>query len=171
MADREVGVDEYAAQCVKIEPLALEEEFVRLPGDLAYWNGRFADLYCYWQERKQVTDQLCRVLSIQYRESLAVNTKGRVTIGEVEEQVVLNADYKDAKSKEIQAEVEKIRVQGVVEAIRAKKDMLVSLGAHMRAEMGGDLSVRSQSSRVLAEQKFAGEHFSSRAARQEQEKE
>ena len=35
--------DEYLAECVVINDFALDEEFIRMPADMAYWNARYAD--------------------------------------------------------------------------------------------------------------------------------
>ena len=45
---------------------------------------------------------------------------------------------------QLAAEVDLVRAKGVCEAVRTRKDMLVSLGAQVRAEMGGEPSVRQQ---------------------------
>ena len=56
---------------------------------------------------------------------------------------VLNLDeYRDVKSHEIRAEVERSRIRGVLDAILAKRDGLISLGAHIRAEMRHDPTIR-----------------------------
>jgi len=154
-------LDQYALDCVKIEPLALEEEFVRLPSDLAYWNNRYAEVYRYWQERKHIKETMAHTLGAFFREQLSVTSKGRVTVAEVEEQVTLSEDFKQARAKELHGEVEKIRVQGVCEALRAKKDMLVSLGAHMRAEMG-DMTMRGPRN-AINEQRRAADEFGTKS--------
>ena len=41
------------------------------------------------------------------------------------------------------ADGRRLKLQGVLDAVRTKKDMLVSLGASMRAEMQGDPSIRA----------------------------
>ena len=135
----------YLSECTRIEPLALEEEYVRLPGDMAYWNGRYADVYRHWLEVKVQRDLVYHRLHKDYREALENKANGtRITIKEVESMVAQDSDYLDVKAKELVAESEKIRLYGVMEALRAKKDMLISLGAHIRLEMGNDPLVRHQ---------------------------
>jgi len=41
--------------------------------------------------------------------------------------------------------VEKIRLYGVIDAVRTKRDMLISIGAQVRAEMESDPSIRERS--------------------------
>ena len=38
----DLEVDEYLADCVRLDDVALDEEFMRLPADLAYWTHKYA---------------------------------------------------------------------------------------------------------------------------------
>lgn len=138
------GVDAavYERDCVRVEPLALEEEFVRLPADLAYWNAQYSEAFRRYQLAKLYVEKLSAQLSLLVREDLQSQTRGRVTIAEVEMSVQVSPEYQAARAAEVEAEAEKVRLYGVVDAIRSKKEMLISLGAHMRAEMGADPSIR-----------------------------
>ena len=137
--------EEYLQDCVKIEPLCIEEEYIRLPGDMAYWNSRYSDVYRHWLEMKVARDLAHNRLLMEHRELLlAKSTSGRVTAAEVESHVVQDPIYLDAKAKELVAESEKIRLYGVMEALRAKRDMLISLGAHIRQERANDPMIRTQ---------------------------
>lgn len=138
-------LDKYLKDSTLIEPMALEEEFVRLPSDLSFWNQRYADVYRYWLERKMVLAQVVAEVSQEQRERLEMEAGGkRVLVGEVENALMLSKEYQQAKIKEIEAEAEKVRLWGVLDAIRSKRDMLISLGAHMRAEMQNDPMIRRQ---------------------------
>jgi len=156
----EDDLDSYLKSCVQIEPLALEEEYVRLPADLAFWNQRYSEVYRYWLERKVVLNEVRARIQIEERERLEMLAKGkRVTIGEVEDALILNPEYQQAKMKEIAAEAEKVRLWGVLDALRSKRDMLISLGAHIRAEMAHDPMIRKQAS-IDHEVKFGAREFS-----------
>ena len=132
----------YLDDCVKVEPVALEDEFIRLPGDLAYWSERYADAYEMFLDAKLVRERVYAELTMKHRDRLSLTSKGRVTVGEIEAAVILDADYLEAKTNENAAESNKIRMHGIVEALRAKRDMLISVGAHQRAEMDHDPSIR-----------------------------
>jgi len=134
--------DEYLWQCAEIEPMALEEEYVRVPADLAYWNNRYAEVYKYWLERKLVSSRLAAERKGEIRTLLQATQTKRPTIGEVEDELLMDAGYQQALAKQIAAEAEKVRLHGVLDAIRTKRDMLISLGAHIRAEMQRDPLIR-----------------------------
>ena len=135
--------DEFLEECVTVNSADLVGEFTNLPAQLAYWNDRYATVYRYWNERKEVTAQLRAKLSMWHRDRLGLLTKGRVTVGEVEDAVLVEPEYQQARAKELAVEEEKVRLYGVVDSLRAKKEMLISLGAHLRAEMS-DPIIRQQ---------------------------
>ena len=137
-------VDKYLMDCVALEPMALEEEFIRLPADLAYWNNRYAEVYRYWLERKLITAKLSAERKGELRAEMLIDAK-RVTISEVEDALTVDPGYQQAMAKQNAADAEKVRLHGVLDAIRTKRDMLISLGAHMRAEMQRDPLIRHSS--------------------------
>jgi hypothetical protein len=136
--------DQYLDDCTQIEPMALQEEFVRLPGDMAYWASRYATVYKLYLDAKLVRERVTAELKEQHRNRLTLNSKGRVTVDEVESAVLMDANYLEAKSSENALESEKVRLNLIVDALRAKRDMLISIGAHQRAEMQHDPVVRVQ---------------------------
>jgi len=136
-------VEAYLKECVMVEPLAIEEEFVRLPADLAYWAERYALAYGVEAKAKSHRTRLHALLSIEYRESLGQSPGvGRVTEALVEAKVENDVRYIAAVNHHIDADVDLVRLKGVVDAIRTKRDMLISIGAHVRAEMGTDPTLR-----------------------------
>jgi len=138
----DMEVDEFLRKSVSVEPLAINEEYVELPAALAYWNARYADALREHLKAKMVLDRTEAKLRIECREMLAA--EGKVTESMIDAAVERHPDIEIAKLTSIEAEVEKVRISGVAEAVRAKKDMLISLGATMRAEMDGDPSIRKQ---------------------------
>jgi hypothetical protein len=53
-------------------------------------------------------------------------------------------DGQQARAKEVAADAERVRLYGVLDALRSKRDMLISLGAHIRAEMQHDPMIRER---------------------------
>lgn len=137
----DLEVDEYLARCVEIDPLGLQEEYVRLPADLAYQSSRYAQAYREAARAKSARKRLGALLAIEHRARLQLD--GRATEAMVEAAVETDPRMQTAEDREIDAEVERQRLYGIVDAVRAKKDMLVSIGAHVRAEMGADPTVRA----------------------------
>ena len=137
---------EYAAavaDATRIMPEALQEEFTRLPADLAYWNEQYSRAYREYLRAEMFRKEVEAQLGILLRDHLqAMGSKA--TVSEVEQRVLTHDQYRSAKEAEIEAETAKVRAWGVVEALRAKREMLVSVGAHVRAEMAGDPLVRQR---------------------------
>jgi hypothetical protein len=138
----DLSVDQYLAQSVTVEPLQLEEEFVRLPADLAYWHARAADALREYQMSKLEQDKTEANLRIVVREHI-IATGGKPTESQVESGVMLRPEYSEARARTIEAEVDYQRLRGVCEAVRVKRDALVALGQQARAEMS-DPVVRQQ---------------------------
>jgi hypothetical protein len=138
---------EYARLSVAIEPLALQEEYVRLPSDMAHWGARYARAFKAWKLAALAEERVEAELHLEHRERLAMLGGGEgkkgPTVDAVKSAVVNDQRYHDAHYRTIEAEVEKLRVQGTLEAVRAKREMLVSLGAQLRAEMQSDPRVRA----------------------------
>jgi hypothetical protein len=139
----ELDVDEYLYESVRIEPLALEEEFVRMSADLAYWNQRYAAAVREHLTSKIAIERTASHLRIIHRERLTAENPKPPTESMVEAAVNTDEQMDKARAALIDAEVEKVRLAGVLDAVRTKRDMLVSLGAHVRAEMQADPSIRS----------------------------
>lgn len=139
-----IDLDAYLKDSVRIESFAIEEEFIRLPADLAFWNEQYAQAYKAWQEQKLELERLNATLSLAIRDELQAQNKGRVTLAEIEQVLHTIDQYKNTKQREIELEAEKVRLYGVVDAVRSKKEMLISLGAHLRFEMGNDPAIRQQ---------------------------
>lgn len=123
-----------------IDILDLQTEFVRLPGELARQNEEVADCMRVYLQCKRNKEALHSALYLRFRESHSSETK-RVTEAFVEALIDNDPLYAKACGDLIEAEVDLKRAQGRAEALRAKKDALVSIGAHMRAEMS-HLSIR-----------------------------
>lgn len=144
----------YLAECVKIEPTALEEEFIRIPADLSFWNQRYADTYQLWLECKLKRETLYATLYRDKKMDLENNAQPRTLASgkpgafkapsesAIDTEILLDDSYQNARAEEIAAESEKVRLWGIMDALRSKRDMLISIGAHQRAEMQADPSIR-----------------------------
>lgn len=145
-------LEKYVKDSVFIEPVALEEEFVRMPADLAYWGAQYARSVRGYLIADMEFDRTEAEVRILVRERLLSEAapdpsekpakRGTVTESMVAAKVELDEDYQAARLALIEAEAEKVRVYGIVEAVKAKRDMLISLGANQRAEMKGDPVLR-----------------------------
>ena len=124
-----------------IEPKMLEEEYIRVPGDLAYWNEQFSrarEAHLRAELSREVEEAGLR---LEVRAALVAKGE-KATEATLDALVVTDPRYREMREREITADGRKQRVLGVLDAIRGKRDMLISLGAQMRAEMAGDPSIR-----------------------------
>ncbi len=137
-------LDAYLRECVQIEPLAIQEEFIRIPADLAYWNARYAKALRRHLMAK-VNIDTCRARLVPAVRNAIIEAGGKATEATVEAAVESNEALIEARQEGVEAEVEKNELYGALDAIRSKKEMLISLGAHMRAELDGDPALRDHS--------------------------
>ena len=117
-----------------IDPMSLNDEYGRLPSDFAYWSEKYADskkAFALAKVDRDITRSRLRMIA---RETIEVSGK-RATESMVDATVELDPAWLEVKTKEIECEAESLRIHGVLESLRAKRDMLIQMGAQARAEM------------------------------------
>jgi hypothetical protein len=134
-------LEQYRRACVRIEPEAIQDEYVRVPSDLSYWSEMHANTYREWQLAKFDREQEWGAAVTRARATLA-SERAKATVADVEASAINDPAYVEKKRQEVYLEAETKRLLGMVEAIRTKRDMLVSLGAHIRAELERDPLIR-----------------------------
>lgn len=115
-----------------IDPDKLNDHFTRLPSDLAYYNEVYSEALKVLLTAKRLLDIGEADLRVKLKGQLA-GTK--VTVSDLDAMVLTHNDYRKLQEDVDSAEYLKSRAAGVVDAVRAKREMLVSLGAQLRAEM------------------------------------
>lgn len=136
-------IDEYLRACVRIDPLLIEDEYKRVSSDMAYWSHRCAELHKTYQLAKLRRDQ-ARGESYRHWRRALVKRYGKATAKDIEAEQDNDLDVLEAEASVIEGEYNRDRAKGVLESIRAKRDMLISLGAHRRVEMQGNPLIRDQ---------------------------
>src|ERR1019366_3237278 len=116
----------YAQDCCKILPEAIQEEFIRMPADLAFWNERTADALRAHLLAKLAQDETHARLYIHHRERMAA-AGHKSTEQQVENAVDTDPEMHEANLRFVDTKVDYERVRGVVGAVSTKKDMLMSL--------------------------------------------
>jgi hypothetical protein len=139
----DIEVDDYLKECVYIEPLQMEAEFTRLPGDFAYWGERYsrASRAFLLAEREEKTVRAKQWLVLRAK---MVGEGQKATEAAVDATVEADPAVQAAYLARLEAEAEKDRLRTVLESIRTKREMLVSLGATIRQEMENDPVIRSR---------------------------
>lgn len=130
----DLEVDDYLYESVNTDPLKLDDEFVRLPADLAYWHGQASNALREYQIAKIDTKRLEARLSIEHRERQLAEGK-KPTESTVSAAVETDDEMYEARKSLVTLESDYERIRGVVDAVRAKKDMVVSIGHQIRAEL------------------------------------
>jgi hypothetical protein len=137
----EIQVEQFLKDSVEIEPTLLQEEYVRVPADIAYWNERYSVALRAHLMAKLTLDRIFAGVQIETRETLLAEGS-KVTESTVAAKVELNPKYQQARLAVIDTEVEAARIKGVGYAVSAKREMIVSLGAHLRIELQNDPALR-----------------------------
>lgn len=150
----DIEIDEYLKQCVDLAPEAISEEYARLSADYAYWNEKFAranraHLEAEWQEEK-----IEARLYLKHKEP-AGEAKKVPTEKAVESAVKMDPLYEEAHLRTIEHQHERDYLRGVLQNLRLKAEMLVSMGATMRQEIQGDLRMRERQETRRAAEGFA----------------
>lgn len=130
-------------EATSIDPLLLEEEFAGIASKLAYFNEQYADAYRNMLLAKARYERTEAQRSLEIRESLDDGGK-KPTEATIRAHVDTDDKVIAARLHLVECESDKVRLGGVLDALRAKKDALISIGAHIRAEMGGNPSLRAE---------------------------
>ena len=140
----EIRMESYLRECVEIDQLALSSEYERMPSDFAFWNERYAQAYQHWDQRVIARKSLYASLYMEARRAPVIPPAKALTVEDVKMTVESELVYMKALSDESQAEFEKVRLFGIMESLRTKREMLVSLGATIRQELQNDPVLRER---------------------------
>lgn len=146
-AGRLGGMDPYLKECVTLEPAAIDEEFARLPNDYAYWNEQYGKANQKFMHAEHYEKQVNARIYLTKREmpppqapKAAAGEKEKdtkekkLTEGTIDAMVRTDLEMIAATEARIEAEAEKDYLRGVLDAMRTKREALVSLAANMRQE-------------------------------------
>lgn len=123
---------------MSVDPLHLKREFTEIASLLATANEQYAEALRKHLKAKRRKDETYARLYVEKRET----AEERLTGDMLKHMVEMDEEFERASQIAIDAEVGKARAFGKCEALRAKKDALISLGAHVRAELAGDPQLR-----------------------------
>ena len=133
-------------QAVQVDVDTLDEHFKMLPAGIAHWNERYANARGRQLRAEARRKRTYAELFLEIKKTPLENSKYPSEVV-ADLQVKIDPRYVEAQEAEIEAEVACVRLYGVVEALRAKRDALVSFGANVRAERSGEPLIREQASR------------------------
>lgn len=132
-------------EATTIDDTDIKGEFVRVPGQLAYWHSQYADsIQAHLNAtatRRQVEANLYQELREQWE-----LTGAKVTEAALEKAVRREERWRAAHDAEAAAEADRERHRGWAWAVAAKRDCLISLGAAIRTELEREPIVRREAS-------------------------
>ncbi len=126
-------LSEYADNCVRINPDVISSEFSKTPSDLYFWNSEYAEAVDKETRAEANRKEIAATVYLELRACKEGGGKG-ITEEGIKNSILVDARYKMALELEHTAAAHKLQVMGVVDAVRAKRDLLISLGATMRQE-------------------------------------
>lgn len=125
----------------EIDPALIDEEFIKLPGELA----RYSQLHVEASQDAEQADFNLEIIeasiSLTIRDH-AKNLGEKVTVDYVQAKMRVDPKWQAARRDAIEARTQEAAAKAMVNAVLAKRDMLISYGAHLRAQWGGDPSTR-----------------------------
>lgn len=125
-----------------INELQLQSEFTRIAADIARWNELFAEATADYRLAEHQLETVESTLYLHYK-GHADSLGQKVTEAALKAKVLTDPQYQEASVALIQEERQMLKAKGVVGALITKRDMLISLGAHIRAELHGDPALRT----------------------------
>ena len=125
------------AEALSLDESDLSGEFIRFAGTFAYWSERYADAERDAEAADQAADKARSIAFLVVAEQNTKRAKAdrhaRPLLDALAEQ---NSALAAAQAEALDRRQKAMRYKGYVEALRAKRDMLVQLGARRRAELG-----------------------------------
>lgn len=147
-SDIDQEVLDFLDQSVKeIDREDLEGEMRKIAAQLAFANARTTDAYERYLCEKLRFERVEAAADMQIRAKL-VAAGDKPTEKKIAALVLLDETYVDARYCLIAAEVDVERLKGYGRALVAKKEMLVSIGMRVNAELRGDPIAAAQARAV-----------------------
>ncbi len=141
---------------ISINPNAIQEEFIQLPATHHKWiNARVdaAEAYRLAELDETIMEEKIR-LDVRRAndealasEAATIGKVKKLTVDDANALVITDSRYRAAREKTIAATKVKETADGMVEAIKTKRDSLISLGATLRAEHEVDMVIKDRTSR------------------------
>jgi hypothetical protein len=130
----DLDFDQYCHECVSIDRTDLNNEFCRVSADLAYWGERAAQAERSVGEAEIELEVIKAEAYVFQRNLLDSRLAKRASEDMVTNAVASTSKYRGAKEHLVDCKSVKRRIAGIIESVKTKRDMLVSLGAQLRSE-------------------------------------
>lgn len=152
LADQMSEIEADLVRAVSIDPQTIQDEYVHLPADIALYNERLARstrLYLFAEIERKAVHGKVYLRRAEELITIEPDPKGNPkkkwpSVDRIEAAVNSDPEYINAREEEAMYDAERLRFRGIVDSLSAKRDMLVSLGAHLRLEMANDPVIRER---------------------------
>jgi len=135
LTDADIGFLERSVEA--ITPDDIEKEMRELPSTLAFANARFASAHNDYLLAKLVLEREEARLYLSTRSTFEA-AGAKFTEKTLDSTVKMSDEYNDDRRLLIVAEVERERLKGFCITLAAKREMLVSIGMRINAELRMD---------------------------------
>ncbi|KKN46455.1 hypothetical protein LCGC14_0672950 [marine sediment metagenome] len=130
-------------EVMEIDPLDIELEYTTIGPQIARYNELHVEAL-----REQLYAER-EVKRVRAKKQLFIRAKAsdsgdKMTDSRANAKVEASQIVQKVEIAAIDARIERERLRGILKTLEGKRDMLVSLGAHIRAEMQGNPSLREQ---------------------------
>lgn len=116
-------------------PESVKEAYSRMPGEIASAAEAYAQASDAALRAKHQRDTKHAAVYLEIVEESERMMEKKPPEGVLKARIYNNVDYQDACTAYHDAELAKGNAQAVMEALRTKREMLISLGAHVRQEL------------------------------------
>jgi hypothetical protein len=138
------SITAFLEECLEISPADLNDEFMKIPGQIAFWNERYATATYKHQTAKLHFERERARLFVALRNRPEPNTKKPPPMDAISALCDDDDDLFELAEEVARKDAERIKLKGICEAMLRKADMLQSIGAKLREEHRTDHSVRRQ---------------------------
>lgn len=139
---RALKVEEFLVESVEIDPQDIQRHFATVAATYAYWSHQYAEADRNLKLSKLEEERTHAVLAIKHRQEM-LDRGLKPTESQVEAKVVNDPEMVELTRERIEAEFQRERLKGVVNAVALKGQSLMSLGAFVRKELENDPAVRA----------------------------
>lgn len=128
-------LEAYRVACVSIDRDDMDAERVRLPADLAFWGERYAEAVEAHQLACETTKATYATAFVLLDSGTDQRTGKPMAVERVKHFTDQDPSYRDAAQAEARTAGAKMRAYAVIEAVKAKQNMLQEIGATIRREL------------------------------------
>jgi hypothetical protein len=118
-----------------IDPAQVQDAFMRLPGEVAHWAAKLAKASRELTLTKARAQMMENRLVARVRDEIGASSGRKASLSESERKARSTQQWLEWQTEIARAEEAKVLAKGVLDALTAKRDALISVGASLRAEM------------------------------------